>query len=167
MKWGQYRELFGKNAERIELLNRAAPLFVGILQRVFHDDVLLHLARLTDPPNSSGRDNLTVRSLPDLIANEALRDHVETALSRVMATCESARKWRNRRLAHSDLSTIRAQSELSGLSRQDVEDALAAFRELLNTIEQWYCSSEVAYGAIPEPGGAESLVYYIEKGLEA
>ena len=103
MKWKQYRDLFGTNAERIELLNSAAPLFVGILQRVILDDVILHLARLTDWPKSSGRDNLTVRRLPDLIGDEALRDHAESALSRVMATCVSARKWRNRRIAHSDL----------------------------------------------------------------
>jgi len=30
IKWGQYRELFGKDSARIDLLNRAAPLFFRV-----------------------------------------------------------------------------------------------------------------------------------------
>ncbi|WP_407690639.1 AbiU2 domain-containing protein [Rhodocyclus tenuis] len=49
-KWNQYVELFGTSPERIELLNRAAPSFFRTFQDSLLDDVLLHLARLTDPP---------------------------------------------------------------------------------------------------------------------
>lgn len=165
-KWQQYRELFGNTSERVDLLNSAAPIFFGVLQFSSFDDILLHLARLSDPPTSFGHDNLTVRMLPGLIVDYNLRNQVEKIIERVDQSCDFARQWRNRRLAHSDLPTIRNPELLPGASRQSVEDALLAFRELLNTIELHYRSTEVGYELAIEPGGAEMLVYYIEQGLE-
>src|SRR5471030_2611929 len=64
VKWREYREMFGSTPARIELLNSAAGLFFRIVQDTLWDDTLLHLCRLTDPPQSVGRANLTVRALP-------------------------------------------------------------------------------------------------------
>jgi hypothetical protein len=33
---------------------------------------LLHIARLTDPPRTGGKDNLTINKLPNLIADATL-----------------------------------------------------------------------------------------------
>lgn len=169
VKWQQYRELFGKDASRIDLLNRAAPLFFGFLQKTLLEDVLLHLARLTDPPQSMGRDNLTVRRLPPLVADPALRAEVDGRLQSAMGSCEFARDWRNRRLAHADLSTSRQQHPmpLAPASRRSVEEALEGMRDLLNWFEQRYRSAEVAYEVATEPGGADLLVHYLEQGLKA
>ena len=167
MKWGQYRELFGKDPARIDLLNIVAPFFFGVLSRTLFEDILLHLARMTDPARSFGKDNLTVHKLPELIVDPTLRIDVELALGRVNLTCDFARQWRNRRLAHSDLLTARNPQLLPAASRQCIEDALATIRELLNRLELHYRSSEVGYEFTNEPGGAELLVYYLENGLES
>ena len=170
IKWQQFRDLFGKDPARIELLNSIAPLFFYYLQQTLYDDVLLHLARLTDPPRSFGRENLTVRRLPELIAHPALSDEVATLLDQLSEKCDFARQLRNRRLAHADLLTARRQNAvpLPPESRQSVEEALDAFRTLLNRLEVHFCESELGYaiGAETEPGGAEEMVYYLEPSLK-
>src|SRR5262245_11757372 len=65
-KWNQYRKLFMGSPKRIDLLNATAGYFFGVLQETLIEDILLHLAILTDPPMSVGRPNLTLRQLPNL-----------------------------------------------------------------------------------------------------
>lgn len=171
-KWLQYRELFGKNRERIDLLNEVAPFFFWYLQNTLFDDIQLHLARLTDRPQTgSGKncqENLTMKRLPHLIADPKFRSKVEKLLKQVEQKCEVARKWRNKWLAHSDLPTKRALQLLPSSSRQMVEDALKAMRHLMNSVAEHFGLPPVAYelggGAL---GGADRLVYYLEKGLQA
>ena len=44
-----------------------------------------------------------------------------------------------------------------------------AFRTPLNRLENHFCESEVEYeiGAEVEPGGAEAIIYFLERGLKA
>src|SRR3989304_10132230 len=63
-KWHEYKELYGEKPTRVELLNRAAGFFFRIVQDTLWEDTLLHVARLTDPPGSGRRQNLTVFRLP-------------------------------------------------------------------------------------------------------
>jgi hypothetical protein len=171
-KWREYRKLFGTSKERIDLLNKVAPFFFGYLQHTLFDDILLHLARLTDPPETgSGKnrqENLTMRRLPQLIADTTFKSKVEKLLNQVEQKCDFARKWRHKRLAHADLLTKRAPKLLPPRSRQMVEDALKAMRDLMNEIAKYYHLAPVAYesgsGGL---GGADSLVFYLEKAKEA
>ena len=62
-KWNQYRQLYARSPERIALLNQVAGHFFGVVQDTLFEDVLLHLARLTDPAKSVGNENLTLKRL--------------------------------------------------------------------------------------------------------
>jgi hypothetical protein len=169
-KWGQYRELFGKNRERIDLLNKVAPVFFGYLQRTLFEDILLHLTRLTDPPQLGRHDNLTVKRLPSLIQDQGLKARVGAALQDTINKCKFARDWRDRRVAHADLLTYRKQhpQPLALASHQKVEEVLAAMRKLLNCVDQHYRNSEVGYEfAASELGATGSLVRYLTLGLQA
>lgn len=70
LKWHEYVTLFGTKSSRIELLNDVAPLFFRIVQDSLWDDILLHIARTTDPPKSSGKKNLIIRRLASLVTDE-------------------------------------------------------------------------------------------------
>ncbi len=54
-KWAEYVTLFGTTSTRVELLNQAAPRFFRTIQDSLWEDVLLHIARLTDSPRSAGK----------------------------------------------------------------------------------------------------------------
>jgi len=168
-KWGEYVTLFGTKPERIDLLNAAAGSFFVLVQDSLWKDILLHIARLTDPPKSAGKDNLTLQRLPPIV-DETIRACVEKLLQTFLAKCELARDWRNRRIAHRDLHLAQKDGAkpLKTASRQEVREALDSIAALLNLVQSHYCrSSTTRYGFIRPPGNAEKLLYVLRDGLEA
>jgi hypothetical protein len=59
-KWSDYVVLFGTSESRVKLLNEASPAFFRHAQDSIWESVLLHITRLTDPPATGGKQNLTV-----------------------------------------------------------------------------------------------------------
>jgi AbiU2 len=68
------------------------------------EDTLLHLSRITDRPETGGRENLTIQRLPGLVTDTALATELRTLVEQAVTRSAFARKWRNRRIAHSDLA---------------------------------------------------------------
>jgi len=170
MRWRMFRQVFATSPERADVLNATAPAFFASLETILVQDVVLELARMTDPPRSAGRDNLSLRKLPGLIEDLDLKAQVESTLATVVERCEPMRDWRNRRLAHRDLelATKTASEELAGVSRATIEAALESCRTLLNLLELHYRDGTVAYeqGVIGS-GDGDSLAFYLEAGLKA
>lgn len=168
LKWNEYLVLFGTKPERIELLNAAAGSFFRVVQDSLWDDVLLHICRLTDPPKSAGKDTLTLRRLPALVAAEILPS-VEVLVDEALRRCGFARDWRNRRIAHRDLALALGQNAtpLATASRQGVKEALDSIVSLLDAIQLHYQNATAAYGVVPPVGHAEALLYVLRDGLEA
>jgi hypothetical protein len=167
-KWKEYRSLFGTSAAEIEILNRTAPYFFRIVQDGLWEDTLLHLCRLTDPPATGKRQNLTVRRVPNLIQRDDLRVQVQALVGRAVASTEFARDWRNRRIAHLDLVLILDQpaQPLSAASRAHVESALAAIRSVMNAVEAGFGGAPVAYEHfISGYDGAEGLLYHLRQSI--
>lgn len=169
-KWNQYRQLFGHSAKRVELLNKVGSHFFRIVQDALWDNIILHLARLTDPIKSSGRDNLTLLRLPEVIPDASLKQEVKELIDTAVSSSLFARGWRNRRLAHIDLA-LALQSgvnPLPGVSREKVENALSAFRSVLNKLSVKYWQSKTAYEHFIVMGGeGNNVIYFIRAGLKA
>lgn len=168
-KWQQYRILFAESSERLELLNSVAGFFFRVTQEVLWDDIVLHLARITDPPQSRGKDNLTITRLPTLIDHAGLSEEVSVLITVVLEKASFARTWRNRKLAHRDhLLAVGAIAEpLPGISRENMESALAAIRAVLNKIEGHYWDSHIAFERFLAADDAETLVFYLETATRA
>lgn len=167
MKWEEYVELFGKTPSRIDLLNQSAPVFFKIVQDSLWEDILLHLARLTDPPKSAGKDNLTLRCLPSLVDVKIM----ETITNQIIDAEEKTnfcRDWRNRHIAHRDLKLVidKHAEPLKPASRAKVKDALESFTKILNTISEYYMKSIIAFDSIIGSGGAEELLYVLDDGIK-
>ena len=169
-KWNQYRQLYAHFPERVALLNQAAGHFFGVIQHTLFEDVLLHLARLTDSPKSVGKETLPLQRLPELVKDSGLSAELKGLVEVALKACESVRDWRNRRLAHRDLALALATASdpLPGISRAEVDAALLAIRDVLNRLAAHYWNSETAYQHfIASVGEADSLVYYLHKGIQA
>ena len=168
-KWKQYRGLFGTNQERIDFLNVAAPAFFAELQQLLWDDILLHICRLTDRPESAGKANLTIACFPALISDADLALRVDKLFNQVKEKTGFAREWRNRRLAHREFP-VASQADSRSLtpgSREDIEVALVAIRDVMNCIEVHYMKSSVLYDhGIEALGGFDTLLRCLEKGVE-
>jgi hypothetical protein len=170
-KWGDYVALFGTTPDRLKILNSAASDFFGTVQTSLWEDALLHLARITDSPKSAGKPNLTFRRLPELIERNDTRMSVEALLENSLDLTDFARDWRNRRIAHRDLSLAleRPTEPLKAASRSSVNEALAALGKVLNCISLAYLDSTTMFEFAQEPtaGGSLSMLHYLRAGLTA
>jgi hypothetical protein len=148
-KWGEYVELFGTGPSRVDLLNQAAPAFFRLVQDSLWDDVLLHLARLTDPPQSVGKSNLTICNLLHLATHPRTQKTLPALVHAAVEKARFSRDWRNRRIAHRDLqlSLDGSASPLALASRQHVKDALSTIVAVLNEIEIVYMDSQTFFEA--------------------
>ena len=169
-RWNEFRALFGEKPSRIELMNDSAPLFFQVVHDTLFEITLLGVARFVSPPKSVGKLNLTIQRFcePSLFI---LRPSLSLEISGFVATAIDASRfaveWRNRHIAHRDLGLAlkRNVKPLPKTTREMVEKALSALRDVLNQIEQRYCDSTTAYSFSVSPWGAENLLTVIRDGL--
>lgn len=168
-KWGQYVELYGTKESRLTLLNQAAPLFFRVVQDTLWEDVLLHIARLTDSPESMKKANLSIRRFPAAIDDDATKLAVETLIEEAIAASEFCRDWRNRHIAHRDLQLALdgAARPLEAASRAKVKEAIKALDVVLNAISNHYLDSATSFGPVGMSRGARSLLYFLDDGIKA
>jgi hypothetical protein len=174
-KWLEYQTLYHHNAERIELLNQAAPAFFAMLQEVGRDDVILQIARLTDQVQSPGRNvrkNLTVRALSDLIADSSIRETVALRVQAAVDSSTACQSWRNRRLAHRDLplalsafDSLKKVKPLDDMSRKIVTDAVESVQQVLVEICNQYQDSQLFFPRFGMAGGVDMLLSTLAEGV--
>jgi hypothetical protein len=145
-------------------LNEIAAFFFRVVQDVLLEDILLHLARLIDPPKSANKPNLTIERLPGLIADPALAQDVRKLVQNAANRCSFAREWRHRHLAYRDLDLAMGSLQaipLPSVSRQAVGEALAALAAILNRLERQYFDKEVGFEHFFVVSDAEALVHHL------
>jgi hypothetical protein len=171
LNWKNYRSLFGTSPERVELLNWAASSFFGLLDGILRHNVVLAIARLTDPPRSAGKDNASLAHLVDMLTpfiDAAFIDELRSELEGLQAYCEPIRQLRNRLLAHDDLATALKYhpDPLPGISRAYIEEALEKIRRLLGDIEEHFRGSRTSHQYIISSNDGESLISALESARE-
>ncbi|MBI2586400.1 MAG: hypothetical protein HYW28_11125 [Rhodospirillales bacterium] len=168
-KWEQYVQLFGTKPSRVDLLNSAAPRFFRVIQDALFEDTVLHITRLTDPPKSSGRENLTIQRLPALVQNDDVRKTVSDLVEWTIRETQFCRDWRNRRIAHRDLGLAIEQGavplELASLEK--IKKGLSAIADVLNAVDSHYRDSTTVFDIGLDRGGAVSLLYVLDDGIKA
>ncbi|MGH8491581.1 MAG: hypothetical protein ACRERR_00515 [Moraxellaceae bacterium] len=171
-RWLIYRQLFGTNAERVEILNRSAGTFAEMLQGILLDDVQLGLAKLGDPRTThtkNGRlDNMTLDALAhEITSPTSLKTELDTKLITYKVACSKVKDRRNKRIAHFDLKTMLnpQDSFLLGPSRDEIEAALIELRSFMNCIELYFTGSRTAYDLITLKDDGDSLIFALSKGL--
>ncbi len=142
-----------------------------MVQESIWEGTLLHLARLTDPPKSPGKDrfNLTIRNFSDLIADANTKKQVGQLVQEAIDKTEFCRDWRNRRIAHRDLKLALGQpaTPLADADKDKVDAALKAIVHVMNAVDVYLTGSETAYDLFSPHSGAVRLLYVIDDGLKA
>ena len=166
VQWNEYVDAFGTNENRINLLNRAAGGFARSVQDALWTDVLLGLTRLTDPPKSVGKDNLTVTRIPSLL-KDGHRESVQQLVNAAVESTGFARDWRNRYFAHRDLQHAIDSNAvpLEAASRLKVRQALEAIVAVMNSVEAHLEDSTTFYSEARHLNGVLSLLYVLDDGI--
>ena len=157
----EFGELFG-DATDVALLDAVSNgEFIGWIQRILWDDLLISICRLTDPP-STGNNNLTVQRLPTLCKDyPELRAEVKRLSEKATQAARFARRWRNERIAHTDLAraTTPNATPLAKASRQSVAEALDAVHATLNAVNVRLMDTD-AVNDIVYPAGARAFISF-------
>jgi hypothetical protein len=95
IRWQQFEKLYETNPERIDIMNKTARFFFRIIQFTLWESIVLQIARLADPPQSVGKDNLTLKRLPGYIKVETEKAEIESLIACVDSSASFARDWRN------------------------------------------------------------------------
>ena len=169
-RWIVYRQLFGTSEKRIDLLNECASSFFYILQDVLIGEIQVSLSKLTDPARTRGFENLSIELLQTRIEADGettLARQTRESLDALHIQCEPFRIWRNKHLAHLDLTTAMRSSPnpLPGISREMIENALQLLRTYMNQIEQHYNDSEYGYEHFMMQSDGDALVAVLRYGL--
>ena len=160
MRLNEFRELFSR-AEDVALLNAlTGGSFTWDMQRVFWDDLLLRVCRLTDPPKSGGKSNLSVTRLPPYCEKKdpTLADVVRRLAKAAEEKAKFARDWRNRYISHADWERVVARAKpLEPASLQQIGKALDAVHAVLNAISKELLEAEIANTVVVPPRAREFL----------
>jgi hypothetical protein len=170
-RWIIYRQLFAHSPQRINLLNECAFAFFYTIQDILLGDVQIALSKLTDPARTRGHDNLSLEQLQSRVeayGEPRLQATLRQILDDLHQKCQPFRTWRNKRLAHLDLTTTMQSmlNPLPGISRQMVEEALELVRRYMNTIQIHYLNGETGYEHFIMTGtDGEALISMLKYGL--
>jgi hypothetical protein len=144
--WRHYEILFEEGELRRTLLHRIAPVFFGDLNQLLIEQLVLQICRLTDPPVTMGRTNLTIdyvireadfSGAPEELARaKALRDNIHQFRSKIAPA-------RNRLIGHLDRDAVMAGQPLGPASE-------AEWKQFWDDLEQFLHMVHTRY---VDPGG--------------
>ena len=159
----EYRALFGDPAN-IEFINTFSGPFMRDVQQLFWRDLLLHITRLTDPGESGGKGNITVRRLQDFCDDPALRARVESFAATAVKNAELARAWRDKRISHSDLNlAIDPDAEsLAPTTLASVQSVLDAVHAALDAISFAFMNAHISHCVTTSEPRATAFLNYAQ-----
>lgn len=169
-KWNEWQALFAGTVETVELLDKTAPAFFAMHQRVLIDDIILSMARLLDPAETGAYENLSLYRLQDCAnatGNSKLSTDFGAAFETFKKHSESLKIYRNKRLGHNDLDTIREIDPLPPVTVQDIKNSLGALQDVMNTVDKYFGKSGISYELVRRgPHGVDAIVLFLKEGLQ-
>ena len=161
-----YSKLYESEAAS-RVMSATAPLFFHDLNRILIDYCLLQISRLTDPPRSMGRENLTVEHINEMLATE----HRLTPA--ILAASQELRNYRtliiearNRIISHADKQTALDNLPLGEHSRTDV---VKFFENLYRYVDEVGCAIDLGpldFRSTSGPGDVVELLRYLKRAAE-
>jgi len=171
-KWKHCKQVFGSD-KKVKLLNEAAPRFFGYLWNLMLFDIVLSIARLTDPPKtrvkSINKENLSFDNLMLEIKDASLRSQVSQQILALKMKMKAVKTWRDETIAHKDLLRQMKEIPLPTIQVSEITDALALIRGIMNVFHRQFNSQTVVYEICfkHDPGDGKSLMYYLKYGFDA
>ena len=162
-KWDFWLEMFGKS-QNADLLSELALASFNIILETLQNDVTMAISRLSDPPKSMGKENLSFATLAE---NCIEIKGVESLVTEFRKICKPVRQRRNVKLAHRDLDFVINPSEnpLPGISKAQIDTIAKMAADILNRIRQHYESVEMNFHIVSR-GDAEALIFWLKAGKD-
>ena len=116
---------------------RIAPIFFFYTTHLFHDQLVLSIAKLLDRSKTYRSPNASlsrlIESIPEEHANTI--NHLTNSLEIIKENAERIIKHRNKRISHNDYSVYALNNPLPAISENEFMKTLRGFEDFLNYIE--------------------------------
>lgn len=169
-KLHEHTELYGTHFSRLEkVLAPSASSFFGLLYQLMFDDLLLCIARLTDPENTRNNKNISIQRLQDLtIPNDHnFKTELKTKIDTLLEKVKPIKEMRNKRIAHLDYNfniTALPNLDESKANRLNIQECTSSLIEILNFVEVNFFEHPTEYNVIVLEG-ASDLLWTLYEGL--
>lgn len=126
-----YMDLFD-NKESIAELNKFNSLIFSRIERAYIERICLKFSTLMDPPKSCGKENLSFKRFIKITDSNLLQGLYDEIRSFYVGS--GIKDWRNKVLAHADLSTFIANNINLKFKRADITEVIARCQEFVDWI---------------------------------
>src|SRR5699024_4875298 len=118
------------------------------------------IARMTDRPQTSGYNNLSINLLPELISDLALKGEIQELCVKALDSAKFAREHRDKRIAHHDYGYAADPRPLvlSQIDIESVEQILEALRDTLGFVAKHYLNTTLLFERFGAHSGARVLI---------
>lgn len=155
-KWAVIKHIYA-SIGLLSKLDQDAKQFVWLLLEILGEDLILHLARLTDKSRMGSSENLSLLTIVELINHPSAESTIPPLLEDAKEKAENARKWRNKTIAHRDKKVSLELEKLPPLDEQYVEEALTAAGEVLTQLYGIYSGNPIEMQSWTPTGTVESI----------
>ena len=133
--YDMHKALFESGESTTNTLSSAAPLFFHDLNLILVEYCLLQVCRITDPPKSLGKDNLTVKHINSLLQAEGLLTSEISAasdgLARYRGLISDSRNWV---ISHADKRTLLDGLPIGAHTQADVSAFFESLYQYVDSV---------------------------------
>jgi hypothetical protein len=134
----------------VVLLNSTAPEFFVLLQQLLVHEIILCIARLTDKPETGGRENWTLSRLVLEVSDQKypeLRARLDEKSKRIEEMSGPVRLYRHKLLAHADQAEcLKENTDLGAkITIKFIRELLEQIADFLNTFDYEFTNAETDY----------------------
>jgi len=154
---------------RVELLNISASTFFYNIQRASLNELVIGIARLSDPIGRGKNINLSFNKMIGTIeslSDEELANNLKDILKKHKSLISQFKTQRNKIIAHSDYQTnIEGKvSKLGSVTKSDIADILKVYSDMLNKITFHYVEISMSHNPTIQTG-APGIIHDIRDAL--
>ena len=171
LRWGEYLILYGGGNDRIEVMNKTAPNFFGMIQTGLQENITLHIARLIDPPymgRNKDYKNLSIKLFPELIKNDKLKEKVEKLICLTAKAVEPCKDLRDKWHAHRDRQIVLdpKAKPLPTILRRNIDEPINAITKILDVISTHYHNTPTStIGFVSEWSEAQTVLEILDRHI--
>jgi len=97
----------------------------------------------------------------------SLKTQVSDLLAEIKRKTRDIVVWRKKKLAHNDLQKALGSFSLPPIQKKDLTDTLKLIPKVMNLIYGYFHDTEVRYDLCVTSNDGDSLLFYLEYGLDA
>jgi hypothetical protein len=130
----QSRVIFDQDQNDLDVLNDTARHFFSLLNNMFLDGIVLNMARLTDPPETFGKKNLSIRTIQEEMSQDPrCPTYVYPLFTEIHGIADESKLWRHKRGAHIGFNEAMGLATIPPLYIEQVQ----RFYDLLQIYINW------------------------------